>query len=158
MWDVGEGGMTADQADSQTRARAGKRSGRHRENQLTAISARKKGPGRHSDGKGLYLVVDPSGARRWVLRVMVQGRRLDIGLGGASVVSLAEAREAAQQLRKIARAGGDPRAVRDREKRSSLTLAQSGMRGACPAGAADLPECEGERTVDVIALLRKRTA
>ncbi|WP_092858138.1 Arm DNA-binding domain-containing protein [Albimonas pacifica] len=86
------------------------------------MSARKKGPGRHSDVTGLYLVVDPSGARRRVLRLMVQGRPRDIGLGGASIVSLAEAREAAQELRKIGRVGGDPRAVRDREKRASPAL------------------------------------
>ncbi|CAH1694890.1 hypothetical protein CHELA1G11_21703 [Hyphomicrobiales bacterium] len=65
-------------------------------------------PGRHADGNGLYLIVDPSGARRWVLRVVVQGRRRDIGLGGASLVTLAEAREKALTYRKIARAGGDP--------------------------------------------------
>ncbi|MEC9103894.1 MAG: Arm DNA-binding domain-containing protein, partial [Pseudomonadota bacterium] len=27
--------------------------------------------GRHGDGNGLYLVVDPSGARRWIVRVVV---------------------------------------------------------------------------------------
>ena len=33
------------------------------------------GPGRHGDGNGLYLVVDPSGARRWIVRVVVKGQR-----------------------------------------------------------------------------------
>jgi hypothetical protein len=32
-------------------------------------------PGRHGDGNGLYLVADPSGARRWIVRVVVKGQR-----------------------------------------------------------------------------------
>jgi hypothetical protein len=64
-------------------------------------------PGRYADGEGLYLVVDPSGAKRWLLRIMVQGRRRDIGLGGLSLTTLAEAREKAVSFRKIAREGGD---------------------------------------------------
>ena len=27
--------------------------------------------GRYADGNGLYLIVDPSGARRWVLRTVM---------------------------------------------------------------------------------------
>lgn len=41
-------------------------------------------------------------------RIVVRGKRRDIGLGGASVVTLAEAREKAIDNRRIARAGGDP--------------------------------------------------
>jgi integrase len=66
-------------------------------------------PGRHGDGGGLYLVVDPSEARRWMLRVTVKRKRCDYGLGGASYVSIQEAREQAQEIRRIARQGGDPR-------------------------------------------------
>lgn len=86
-----------------------KSKGRHREKALTALQVKQvKAAGRYSDGNGLYLVVDPSGARRWLLRIMVQGRRRDIGLGGASLVPLAEAREKALAYRKVAREGGDP--------------------------------------------------
>jgi integrase len=87
----------------------GKRRGRHPEKALSAVQVRQlKTAGRYADGNGLYLVVDPSGARRWVLRTVVKGRRRDIGLGGASLVSLSEAREKAGSYRKIARDGGDP--------------------------------------------------
>jgi len=65
-------------------------------------------PGRYADGNGLYLVVDPSGAKRWVLRTMVQGQRRDIGLGGLRLVSLAEARVKALEYRRMARDGGNP--------------------------------------------------
>src|SRR5688572_22880258 len=94
-----------------------KRRGRHPERALTAVSVRAaKAPGRYADGGGLYLVVDPSGAKRWVLRTVVRGKRCDLGLGGLSWVSLAEAREQALQLRKIARFGGDPLAERRRSQ------------------------------------------
>ena len=68
--------------------------------------------GRYSDGNGLYLQVDSSGARRWVQRLVIRGTSRTLGLGGCAVVSLAEARERALGNRKLARAGGDPLAER----------------------------------------------
>ncbi|MBQ0820600.1 tyrosine-type recombinase/integrase [Microvirga sp. HBU67558] len=79
-------------------------------------------PGRYADGNGLYLVVDPSGAKRWLLRVVVHGKRRDIGLGGTSLVSLSEAREKALSYRKLARDGGDPLAEKRKEKREIPTF------------------------------------
>lgn len=75
-------------------------------------------PGRYADGNGLYLVVDPTLAKRWMLRTMVHGRRRDIGLGGLKVVSLAEARSRATELRGLARIGGDPIAERKKQSRT----------------------------------------
>ena len=90
-----------------------KQKGQHPDRVLTAVKVKSlNAPGRYADGNGVYLIVEPSGAKRWMLRIMVQGRRRDIGLGGAQIVSLAEARERANNLRKIARAGGDPVAER----------------------------------------------
>ena len=65
-------------------------------------------PGKYTDGHGLFLKVEPSGAKRWVQRIVIRGKRSEIGLGSASLVSLAEARETALENRKLARAGGDP--------------------------------------------------
>lgn len=84
-----------------------------------------KDPGRYADGNGLYLVVDPSGAKRWVLRTIVKGKRCDIGLGGLSLVSLAEAREEAAKLRKMARNQGDPLAERRAARRYVLTFEEA---------------------------------
>ena len=81
-----------------------------------AFVRQSKSPGRYGDGGGLYLVVDPSGASRWILRVMVGGRRRDIGLGGSSVVTLAEARDKARDLRRAAKTGVDPVAARRAER------------------------------------------
>ena len=75
------------------------------------------GAGRHGDGNGLYLVVDPSGARRWIVRVTVKGQknkrgkplRTDFGLGGADIVTLQEARARALDYRRMVKAGLNPR-------------------------------------------------
>ncbi len=100
--------------------------GKHTQKSLSATFVRAKvNAGRYGDGNGLYLIVDPSGAKRWVLRTVVKGKRRDIGLGGLSWVSLAEAREEATQLRKIARQHGDPLAERRKAQRVVPTFAQA---------------------------------
>lgn len=91
----------------------GTKSGRHPDKALTALGVKKlTKPGKYADGNGLYLVVDESGAKRWLLRIVIHGKRRDIGLGGLTLVSLAEAREQALEYRKLARSGGDPLAAK----------------------------------------------
>ena len=83
--------------------------GKHPDKALSPAFVRKTTkPGRYHDGNGLFLKVDPSGAKRWGQRLVIHGRQRTLGLGGCALVSLAEAREAALGNRKIARAGGDP--------------------------------------------------
>ncbi|AWN39967.1 tyrosine-type recombinase/integrase [Methylobacterium durans] len=65
-------------------------------------------PGRHSDGEGLYLVVDASGAKRWLFLFRWQGKLKEMGLGGLSSVSLADAREKAAEARRTLKAGHNP--------------------------------------------------
>ena len=92
---------------------------------LTVARVRtEKRPGRYHDGHGLYLRVDPSGARRWGQRIVILGKRVDLGLGGWPLVPLAEAREKAVENRRIARAGGDPRV----EKRAVPTFSEAAQR------------------------------
>ncbi len=83
-----------------------------------------KEAGRYGDGDGLYLEVGRTGSKSWILRTTVQGRRRDIGLGGISWVSLAEARDKARAFRKIAKDGGDPLAER-REKEGMPTFEEA---------------------------------
>jgi len=71
-------------------------------------------PGKYGDRHGLILRVLPTGSKQWIWRGTVRGRRVDLGLGGYPYTSLAEARQAAFEHRKLARAGGDPRALRKR--------------------------------------------
>ena len=84
---------------------------------LTKKLVENLGAGRHGDGNGLYLVVDPSGARRWIVRVVVKGQknkkggplRTDFGLGSADLVPLNQARERALEYRRMAKQGLNPR-------------------------------------------------
>lgn len=62
---------------------------------------------RYADGGGLLLVVQPTGAKSWIARLMIGGRRRDIGLGALDFVTLAEAREACFDLRRAARTGAE---------------------------------------------------
>src|SRR5215204_1066688 len=110
-------------------ARMGMKAGRHPDKALTAIQVRSlQKPGRYADGNGLYLIIEPSGAKRWVLRTVVRGKRRDMGLGGLSLVTLAEAREKAITYRKLAREGGDPLAERRRAQAVVPTFAEAAER------------------------------
>src|SRR5262245_34313782 len=61
-------------------------------------------PGRYADGAGLYLVVNKGGSKQWVFLFRFGGRPREMGLGGVSAVSLAEARKTAEACRaKVAR-------------------------------------------------------
>ena len=94
---------------------------RHPQKALTARAVQTARAGasarRIADGGGLYLFVAPGGAKSWVLRTVVKGKRCDLGLGSVTLVSLADAREEARRLRRIARTGGDPLAERRHERR-----------------------------------------
>lgn len=92
--------------------------GRHPHQRFTAVSIKaKKTPGRYADGQGLYLVVDDSGAKRWIWRGRIHGKRSDLGLGSVHLVSLTEARAHALNLRRQARSGEDPKRERQREQK-----------------------------------------
>ena len=91
-----------------------KPTGRHPDKALSAAFLRAAPPGRHADGNGLFLFVQPSGTRSWIQRLVIRGRRRQLGLGSLALVPLAEAREKALVNRKLARQGGDPLAEKRR--------------------------------------------
>ena len=62
----------------------------------------------------MYLFVQPSGTRSWIQRLLIRGRRRELGLGSLALVPLAEARAKALVNRKLAREGGDPLAEKRR--------------------------------------------
>ncbi|MGB7271156.1 MAG: integrase arm-type DNA-binding domain-containing protein, partial [Albidovulum sp.] len=82
-----------------------------------------KDPGMYSDESGLYLCVGRGGAKSWVFRSAVKGRktasgapyRVEVGLGSATSVTLAEAREVSRKYHKAARAGTNPLDLKHRE-------------------------------------------
>ena len=69
-------------------------------------------PGRHSDGGGLYLIVDKGGAKRWAFIFRWEGKLKEMGLGGITAVTLADAREKAAACRKDLSDGRNPIAQR----------------------------------------------
>ncbi|WP_412505790.1 tyrosine-type recombinase/integrase [Roseovarius sp. SYSU LYC5161] len=69
---------------------------------------------------GLLLQVTPTGARSWLLRITVKGKRRQIGLGSYPDVTLAQARERARGVKDMIWQGIDPLA----EKRR-LTFSQA---------------------------------
>lgn len=92
---------------------------------MTAVAvARLSTPGRHTVGgaTGLALVISDKGQRSWTLRIVVGGKRREMGLGSASDVSLAQAREAAHEMRRVRLAGDDPIEER-RDKRAAVAAA-----------------------------------
>jgi integrase len=65
-----------------------------------AVKAALANPGTYQDGDGLFLKVDKRGGASWTLRLQRDGKRQDIGLGSAKLLSLAEARDKASGFRK----------------------------------------------------------
>ena len=87
-------------------------------NRLTARSVATAKPGRHCDGRGLYLAVSDSGAKKWVLRFTFNHRVTEMGLGNADV-SLAEARDKAAEARKLVASGVNPILAKREAKRAA---------------------------------------
>lgn len=84
---------------------------------LNALSVtRASAPGLYPDGAGLYLRVGRGGSKGWVLRFMLKGRAREMGLGGVTKVSLADARKKAADARLLLSDGKDPLALRKDEQ------------------------------------------
>ena len=82
-----------------------------------------KSPGRHSDGKGLYLLVKKTGRKSWVYMWNRNHRRREMGLGGFPDVSLAKAREKAQLARELIADGQDP--IKESKKRAVKSFGEA---------------------------------
>lgn len=94
---------------------------------LTARTVETVGPGRHADGGNLYLQVTASGARSWLFVYRFGGKQREAGLGPVARVSLADARQKAEEARKALAAGMDPlegrKAAEAARKAASTTFA-----------------------------------
>ncbi|HEV7310972.1 tyrosine-type recombinase/integrase [Sphingopyxis sp.] len=91
-----------------------------------AIKAALARPGTYQDGDGLFLKVNKSGGAYWLLRLQRDGKRHDIGLGSAKLLSLLEAREKANELRKAVKIEGrDVLAERKDEAAAKVTFREA---------------------------------
>jgi integrase len=109
-------------------------------NSLNQLKAKNLAEGKHADGQGLWLVKPDKSRGKWVLRLIVNGQRREMGLGRWPDVSIAEARDLAAEARKKLRAGSDPIEVRARAKKKKparLTVKQA-VDGCFDAKKAEL--------------------
>lgn len=87
-------------------------------------SKTKDKPYKLSDGGGLYLLVNPNGARYWRLKYRVAGKEKSLALGVYPDVSLADARQKRAEAKKVLAAGGDP-GQEKQEKKHARAMAVS---------------------------------
>jgi integrase len=78
-------------------------------------------PGKHGDGGGLYLEVDEKLNRKWIYRFSLNGHRREMGLSTWPDTSLKEAREGAQEARRLVARRVDPIEAR----KSSVRLVEA---------------------------------
>jgi integrase len=98
-----------------------------RTGKLSAVEVTKaKGPMVLHDGGGLYLRVSPTGAKSWVFRFQLDGKRRDMGLGPYPDISLAEARAKALAHRRQRHDGIDPLAARVAQRQAQRLSAAKG--------------------------------
>jgi len=85
-------------------------------NRLTVKSIPSLASGQHHDGGGLFLRKSETGSSRWVLRVSVNGKPKQIGLGSYPDVGLADARKERDKWKAVAKTGQNPVLVRKLER------------------------------------------
>jgi integrase len=93
----------------------------------TAVRRAKPGPRpmKLSDGKGMYLLVNPIGSKLWRWKYRVLGKERVMSFGAYPDVSLAQARESLDAARKLLASGADPVATRKADRKASLTAAEN---------------------------------
>ena len=84
--------------------------------QIENLKARAK-PFQVADGEGLVLEVRPSGQRAWLYRYRLYGRQEKLSVGTYPDVSLADAREAHGDAKKLVKAKKSPAQVKQEDKR-----------------------------------------
>ncbi len=73
-------------------------------------------PYKLADGKGMFLQVTPAGGKLWRLKYRINGKEKLLSIGKYPTVSLSEAREAAENARRMIAAGQDPSAAKQQAK------------------------------------------
>ena len=98
---------------------------------LTASGIRKlREPGDYADGQGLALRIKPNGAKSWIQRVSVGGKRHNLGLGVYPTVGLADARQAAADNQQAIREGRNP--IQDKQQAKEDAIQDTARAPAIP--------------------------
>jgi integrase len=87
--------------------------------EITAKNYLSIGPGEYPCGNNLYLIVTPSGGRRWAFRYQRNGivKKMGFGSAKAAALKLSEAKDKAIDALRLLAKGIDPREHRDDDKR-----------------------------------------
>jgi integrase len=122
---------------------------------LTDTKIAKAKPGKHGDGRNLWLIVSPSGAKRWEFRYTIGGKSREMSLGPADLLDLDSARVRALELRKAIRDGMDPLTVRNQaRKRRAVTfkeVAEDCIQSLIPTWTNDKSEGQWRQTLTAYA-------
>ena len=86
------------------------------------MKAKSLAAGKYADGQGLWLVKRSQLAGKWVLRLSVDGKRREMGLGPWPEVAIADARSKALEARASLRDGNDPVVARQKAKLANKRL------------------------------------
>ena len=111
---------------------------------LSAAFIKSAPMGKHSDGSGLWFYKRQDGGSQWILRVVVNGRRREMGLGGYPAVGLKDARELAARWRQQAKLGNDPIKKRGNERREAAKTDNILKNVALAAFQARKPELKAD--------------
>lgn len=106
---------------------------------LTQMQAKNLGAGKHCDGQGLWLIKRDQRFGNWILRLTLNGKRREMGLGPWPEVTIGEARERAAKARYQVRDGVDPisERLKARSRTHGLTFAEA-VDGCFEARKAEL--------------------
>ncbi|AEP10752.1 tyrosine-type recombinase/integrase [Micavibrio aeruginosavorus] len=85
----------------------------------------KEKPYKLADGGGLYLLVNPNGAKHWRLKYRFLGKEKLLAIGPYPLTSLADARQARDDAKKLIQSGADPVSHKREGKRNALRNAQN---------------------------------
>ena len=95
---------------------------------LSVLTVRQlQAPGRYPDGGGLYLQVGPKGGKSWIFRYRHAGRERQMGLGPLQLVTLAQARERARDIRMLRYQGADPLEGQGRARKAPAAETRKGV-------------------------------
>jgi integrase len=88
---------------------------------LTTLEIKNAKEGMHADGDGLYLRVQPGGAKSWIFRFQLRGKRREMGIGTLDVKGAQVARAEAAALSVQVKTGIDPiDARKNREQQEKI--------------------------------------
>lgn len=95
-------------------------------------------PQKLSDGGGMYLLIQPTGAKLWRMDYRFANKRKTLALGIYPDIGLADARERREEARKLLANGADPSAVKQTAKQEARRVLQTVTTNSFSALAREL--------------------